>query len=214
MSPDTTTADNGGDFDPHQAAALLQQATHQARRQLEPYPPWLLAVRAVIVLVACGALWLSVRGQHPYTGPTFVTVIPVVVTSVIVNLGVTLAVARRATTGVRGRSQLRKAEIAVMTAVWVGVYVVVGVLAGLRVSPSIVYGVYQTAAPLLAAGLAWAALMAARANWRKVGTGLAVAAVGAAAAFAGPVATWAVAGVGLFVVLLGTAAVVARQQRA
>jgi hypothetical protein len=212
-TPDTTTADDNGNFDPQQAAALLHQATHQARRRLEPYPPWLLVIRAVIVLVACGALWLSVRGQHPYTGPTLVTVVPVVVTSVIVNLGVTVAVAKRATAGVSGGSRLRRAEIAIMAVVWVGVYVVMGVLAGAGVSPSIVYGPYQTAAPLLAAGLVWAALMAARANWRRFGTAVAVAVVGAVAAFAGPVGTWVVAGVGLFVVLVGTAAVIAWQQR-
>ena len=101
-----------------------------------------------------------------------------------------------------------------MTVVWIGVFVVMGILAGARVSPTLVYGTYPTAAPLLAAGLVWAALMAARQNWRKVGSALAVAVVGALAAFAGPVGTWAVSGTGLFVVLLGTAAVIARQQRA
>lgn len=38
--------------------------------QFEPYPPWLLVIRAVMVLAAYGAVWLSVRGQHPYTVPT------------------------------------------------------------------------------------------------------------------------------------------------
>ena len=66
-APDTaTTAGNGGTFDPRQAAALLDQTTQQARRQLTPSPPWLLATRAVAVLAALGAIWLSVRGQHPY----------------------------------------------------------------------------------------------------------------------------------------------------
>ena len=69
-TPDTTAAGNGGNFDPQQAAALLDQTTQQARRQLEPSPPWLLVIRAVLVLAVCGAVWLSVRGQHPYTGPT------------------------------------------------------------------------------------------------------------------------------------------------
>jgi hypothetical protein len=56
--------------------------------------------------------------------------------------------------------------------------------------------------------------MAARANWRACGTALAVAAVGAVGAFAGPAGAWAVAGVGLFVVLLGSAAAIAWRQRA
>ena len=55
--------------------------------------------------------------------------------------------------------------------------------------------------------------MAARANWRWSGTGLAVAAIGAVGVFAGPAGAWAVAGVGLCAALLGTAAVIAWQQR-
>ncbi|HEY7918304.1 MAG TPA: hypothetical protein VIE45_01570, partial [Streptosporangiaceae bacterium] len=70
-TPDTTTsAGNGGNFDPQQAAALLDQTTQRARRTLAPSPPWLLAARGVAVLIALGAIWLSVRGQHPYQGPT------------------------------------------------------------------------------------------------------------------------------------------------
>lgn len=214
MSPTPDTTADDADFDPRQAATLLRQSTEQARRRLEPYPPWLLVIRAIIVLAACGAIWLSVRGQHPYAGPTAVTTIVVVAAFVVVNLGVTLAVAKRANDGVGGKSRLRSAEIAFMAVVWVGVFVILAVLIGEGVTPSITYGTYPTSVPLIAAGLAWAALMAARASWRKVGTAVAVAVVGAVAVFAGPVGSWAVAGVGLCVVLLGMAAVIARQQRA
>ena len=62
---DATTAD-GGNFDPRQAAALLDQTTQQTRRQLEPARPWLLVIRAVAVLAVLGTVWLNVRGQHPY----------------------------------------------------------------------------------------------------------------------------------------------------
>jgi hypothetical protein len=68
-APDST-ADNGGNFDPRQAAALLDQTTQQTRRQIEPFPPWLLAVRGVLVLATLGTVWLSVHGQHPYRHPT------------------------------------------------------------------------------------------------------------------------------------------------
>jgi hypothetical protein len=211
-TPDTTTADNGGNFDPQQAAALLDQSTQQARRRIEPYPPWLLAIRAFIALAIYGAVWLSVRGQHPYKHPT-AAVIPVVVVLVVVNFVATVTVAKRATAGVSGRSRLRPAEIAAMAVVWVGVFVVLGALAGAGVSHAIVYGIYPATVPLMAAGLAWAGIMAARANWRACGTALSVAAVGAVGAFAGPAGAWAVAGVGLCVVLLGTAAAVAWRQR-
>ena len=57
---DTASAGDGGSFDPQQAAALLDQTTHQARRNLAPSPPWLLATRAVadIKRVAFGRLRL------------------------------------------------------------------------------------------------------------------------------------------------------------
>ncbi|HEY5352684.1 MAG TPA: hypothetical protein VIK57_09535 [Streptosporangiaceae bacterium] len=213
-TPDTTTsADNGGNFDPQQAAALLDQTAQRARRQFEPYPPWLLVIRAVGVLVAFGAVWLSVRGQHPYQHPT-AAAIPVVITFGVLNLVATVAVARRATAGVSGRTRLRPAEIAVMAVIWVGVFAVMGVLAGAGVSDAVVYGIYPVTVPLIVAGLVWAGIMAARADWRACAAALAVAVVGAVAIPAGPAGAWAVAGVGLCVVLLGSAAAIAWRQRA
>lgn len=211
--PDTTTANNDGNFDPQQAAALLDRTTQQARRQFEPSPPWFLALRAVLALVAYGAIWLSVRGQHPYTHPTALA-LPGVFAVVVVNLGASVAVARRATAGVSGRTRLRPAEIAVTAAVWAGVFVVLGALAGARVSDSITYGLYPAGVPLIAAGLAWAAIMAARGNWRPCCTALAIAVVGVVALFAGPAGAWGVVGLGICVVLLGSAAVIAWRQRA
>ena len=211
-TPGTTAAGDGGNFDPRQAAALLDQTTQQARRRLEPAPPWLLVIRAVMVLAACGAVWLSVRGQHPYKGPT-AAVIPVIVTFVIINLGATVAVAKRATAGVSGRSRLRPAEIAVLAVAWIGVFVVLGALAGAGVSRGIVYGVYPATVPLMVVGLAWAGIMAARANWRACGTGLGVAVVGAVGVFAGPAGAWLVMGIGLCVAMLGSAAAIVWQQR-
>ena len=97
---------------------------------------------------------------------------------------------------------------------WVAVFAVMGALAGAGVSHAIVYGLYPTTVPLIVAGLAWAVIMAARASWRRCGTGLAVAAVGAAGTFAGPAGAWAVAGAGLCIVLLGNAVAIAWQRRA
>jgi hypothetical protein len=211
-TPDTTTsADNGGNFDPQQAAALLDQTTQQTRRRIEPAQPWLLVLRALGVLAVCGAVWLSVRGQHPYKGPT-AAVLPVLFAFVVLNFGATVAVARRATAGVSGRSRLSRAEITVLALAWVGAFAVMGALAGAGVSHAYVYGQYPVTVPLIVAGLAWAGIMAARANWRACGTGLAVAAVGAVGAFAGPAGAWAVAGVGLCAVLLGTAAAITWRQ--
>ncbi len=210
--PDTTAAGNGGNFDPRQAAALLDQTTQQARRQLEPAQPWLLVIRAVVALAIFGAVWLNTRGQHPYQHPT-AAIIPVVITFGLLNLIATVTVARRATAGLSGKSRLRPAEIAVLAAIWIGVYAAMVPMAGAGVSDSVVYGLYPVTVPLIAAGLAWAGITAARADWRGCGVGLAVAVTGAVALSAGPAGAWAVAGVGLCVTLLGHAAVIVWQQR-
>src|SRR6185312_3763390 len=106
----TAAADNGGTFGPEQAAALLDQTTQRARRKFEPTPPWLLATRAILVLAALGSIWLSVRGQHPYRGPTAAD-IPVLIGFIVVNFAATVAVRRHAVAGVSGRTRFSPAEI-------------------------------------------------------------------------------------------------------
>jgi hypothetical protein len=207
-TPDaTTSAGNGGNFDPRQAAALLDQTTQQARRKLAPSPPWLLATRAVAVLAALGAIWLTVRGQHPYKGPTSAD-IPILVGFIILNFAATVGVREHAIAGVRGKSRLHPVEIIVLTLSWAVVPVIMWALDVAGVS----FALYPTTV-LIVPGLAWAAVMARREGWRGSATGLAIAATGVVGAFAGPAGSWAVAGVGLCAVLLGQAAAVARRQR-
>ncbi|MDR2987683.1 MAG: hypothetical protein LBV34_22885 [Nocardiopsaceae bacterium] len=201
-------ADSGGTLDPQEAAALLDQTTQLARRKLEPSPPWLLATRAVMVLVALGAIWFSVRGQHPYRGPTTAD-IPVLVAFIIVNFAATVAVRQHAMAGVRGRSRLRPAEIAVTVMAWVATVVLIVALAAAGVS----YDQYPTTV-LIIPGLAGAAVTAARADWDDCITGVAVTVVGVAGLLAGSAGSGAVAGVGLCAVLLGRAAVIARRRHA
>jgi hypothetical protein len=203
-TPDTTSAGNGGNFDPQQAAALLDQTTQQARRRLAPSPPWLLAIRAVAILGTCGAIWLNVRGQHPYQGPTG-AVIPVLVAFVVLNFAATVGVRERALAGVRGGTRLRPAEITVLVLAFAATVVFMAAASGVS------FGRYPTTV-LIVPGLAWAAV-SARAGWRRCATGLAVTAVGIVGAFAGPVGSWAVAGVGLCAVLGGEAVAIAWQQR-
>jgi hypothetical protein len=212
-TPDSTTASgNGGNFDPRQAAALLDQTTQETRRKLAPAQPWLLTIRAVMVLAVLGACWLNVRGQHPYRGPTS-AVAPFVVVFVIANFLATVTVRKRATAGVSGKSRLRPWEITVLTLAWIAVFAVIGALAGTGVSPAIVYSLIPLTVPLILAGLAWAGINAARADWPPCWVGVGVAVVGAVGLFAGPAGAWAVDGVGLFIVLLGSAVAIVWQQR-
>lgn len=206
LPPETATADNGGTFDPHQAAALLDQVTDQARRKLQPSPPWLLATRAVLVLVALGAIWLTVRGQHPYHGPTAKD-IPILAGFIVINFAATVTVRERALAGVRGKSRLRPAEIAILTAAWVFEVVLIIILA----TAGSDLARYPTTV-LILPGLAWAAISATRANWSSAGVGAAVTVVGIAGSFAGPVGAWAVGAVGLCAIMLGRAVIALRQR--
>ena len=205
---DTTAAGSGGTLGPEQAAALLDQTTQQARRKFQPSPPWLLVTRAVMVLAALGAIWLSVRGQHPYRGPTGAD-IPVLVAFIVVNFAATVAVRRHATAGVSGRSRFSPGEITVLV---LAIVAAVVAMAGLGAA-GVDFATYPTSV-LVIPGLAWTVLMAARANWRELTTGLAIVVIGIVGAFAGPAGAWAVAAVGLCVMLLGSAAAIAWQQRA
>ncbi len=212
-TPDTTaTTGDGVSFDPRQAAALLDQTTQQTRRRTEPFPAWLVTLRAFIALIIYGAVWLSVRGQHPYSHPT-VAVVPVAIVLGIVNTVAVVTVARRATAGVSGRTRLRPAEMAIALILWAGVAVTMAVMAVNGVSDSIVYGTFPVAVPLIAAGLFWAAAMAARANWFPCVVATVTALVGVIAVFAGPAGAWAVAGVGVFIVMLARAAIMVGRQR-
>jgi hypothetical protein len=204
-TPDTT-AGNGGSFDPREAAALLDQTRRQARRQFEPAQPWLLVIRAVLVLAALGAVWLSVRGQHPYKGPGGSALL-IVVAFVVINFTATVAVRRRATAGVSGKSRFSPAEITVMVVAWIAPYVVLAALGDGGNSHS----GYLLTVPLIVVGLTFAALMAVRSDWLSCGTGLAVAVTGAVGASAGQAGAWAVTGIGLCLTLLGSAAVIAWQ---
>jgi hypothetical protein len=168
---------------------------------MEPYR--LLAIRAVLVLAALGTVWLSVRGQHPYKGPGSWALL-VVAAFVVINFGATVAVRARATAGVSGKSRFSPTEITVLAAAWVIPFVVMAALGVTRDDQS----GYLLTVPLIPVGLVWASLMTARANWRYVGTGLAVAVTGAVGASAGQAGAWAVTGIGLCLTLLGSAAVI------
>lgn len=215
-APDTSqaaSADSGG-FGPQEAAALASQAGKQAKRRFEPNPPLLSAIRALAVLAAYGAIWLSVRGQHPYRGPNG-WVIAVAYTLVFVIIGASITATRQATAGVGGQSKRQmRAGVTVLAVAWISVYVFEGALYHAGISHAIAYGLYPAAAPLLIIGLVAAAYAAGREDWRLLGTTLTVAAVAAAAGFAGPAGVWLVMGIGLSVALAGNAAVTAWRQRA
>ncbi len=211
-TPGATTAGNGGDFDPQQAADLLDQATQQARRQFTPGTPALFVFRAVVVLIAFGGLWLSVRGQDPYAGPSG-WAIAVAFALAAINIGWGAWAIKRAGAGVSGPAQrAKRAWLGVMLVAWVAAYAVIAPLYHDGASHP-VWGLYPASAPLLIVGLVCAAAGAARHGWFMAGGCLAVAVVAVAAGFGGPAGAWLITGTGLCAVCLGTAAFTAWQQR-
>lgn len=204
--PETATTDEGDVFDPRAAAALLAQAQERAQRQLDMRPPLLMLLAAVLVLVCYGELWLSVRDQQPYTGPSG-TALVVLYAILAVWIAVVAIVVGRATSGVSGRSSSQKrAAVVTFATIYIFVYVFDGALSVAGAGPAIVFGIYPAAAPLVVVGAAAAAYEAGQEHWGWSAFALAVVALAAVAAYSGPVNVWGVIGVGVSLLLLARAA--------
>ena len=200
---DIITGSNETPLDPQAAAALLDQTTQQARRKFEPNPPMLNLFRGLVVLVAFGGLWLSVRGQHPYAGPK-PWAIAVCYGLVAVVIAWSTRALRRSGAGVSGPAQrARNIGMGVVLSGWILVYVFEA--AFYKTGPSIVYGVYPATAPFLIVGLAAAAWAAGRADWPLAVTCLGVSIVAAFAGLTGPIYCWLVMGIGLCLAMVGNA---------
>jgi hypothetical protein len=202
---DTTDEDERG-LDPRDAARLLVQTQRRAQRELDFRSPWLSLLAAAAALVAFGAVWLSVRAQHPYKGPTVVGLLGLYAV-VAIRIATVVYAHRRATAGVSGRSvSQRRAEGATLGVALVAVYVLMGALANNGASDAVVYGVYVGTATLIVLGTFWAARSALREDSMGLGLSIAIMLIAAGSAFAGPRGVWLSDGVGLCVVLLGYSA--------
>ena len=209
---DITAAENGGNFDPQQAAVLLDQTTRQARRTFTPLTPLLWVFRAVVVLVAFGGYWLSVRDRDPYSAPSG-GLLAVIFVLVAINIGWSTWAIKRAGAGVSGPAQRkRQAWLGVMLVVWVVAYAVTAPLYHAGAGHP-VWGLYPANAPLLIVGLAGAATAAVCKYWPMASIILGLAIVAAVAGFGGPAGAWLILGVGLCAVMLGAAAFTVWQQR-
>ena len=202
----TETYEDEGGLDPRAAARLLEQTRRGAQRELDFRSPWLSLLAAAAALVAFGAVWLSVRGQHPYKGPTVVGLLGLYAV-VLLRIATVVYAHRRATAGVSGRSvSQRRAEGVALVVALVAVYVLMGALANNGASDAVVYGVYVGTATLIVLGTFWAAHSALREDSMGLGLSIAIVLVAAGSAFAGPRGVWLSDGVGLCVVLLGYSA--------
>lgn len=205
--PEPTPTEDGTVLDPKGAAALLDKTNRQARRQFDSQPPALSALSALLVLVIYGALWFSVRGQHPYRGPSL-GVVGFVYIAVALGALAAVAIYYRATSGVSGRAQRedRIQAIPLLVAI-LGFYTFLGALKYDGFNDAVVYGVVDAAGPWLVVGAALAGLAAVQKDWWKLAAGVALIAVGAGSAFAGPINVWGILAVAGCLLLLAQGAV-------
>src|SRR5260370_23824370 len=101
----------GEGLDAQGAAVILQEARERARRELRVRRTVLFVTWGLVVLVSYGAMWLSVRGQHPYHGPAWETLL-LAFLLFVAAAGATANVVDRAASGVGGRSELRRGILA------------------------------------------------------------------------------------------------------
>jgi hypothetical protein len=210
---ETATADEGGELDLREAAALVEQTKRQARRQFEPRSPLVAVLGAGVFLCGYGAVWWSMRDQHPYTGPAG-WAIALLYALIAVSAVASSRVLKRATTGVGGRARRQMhGQAAAIAAAGVGAWVFQGALRYLGVSFEIVYGVYGPTVPLIALCAAAAGFAAAREDWLQLGVVIAIIAVAAGSAFFGPLGAWGLTGLGCCLALMGYAAALAVRLR-
>lgn len=203
--PPIDVADGDDAFAPDQAAALLAQSTRDAQRQFDPRPPVVMALMAVLVLVAYGVLWLSTRGQHPYSGPSGGAI--VFTYAVVVVTAIAAAkLYRRALTGVSGASiRQQRVEGAALGLSILGSPMIQGAMYHYHASHTIVYGVIPAAGPLIIIGTTMLGIAGIKADWPAFWAALIVVAAGMVALFVGPSGAWLAAGIGIFIAIVAFA---------
>src|SRR2546427_6444603 len=124
----TRAVDEGSELDPRTAATLLEQTKRRAQHQFEFPSPLLTLIQAAALLAAYGAIWLSVRGQNPYSGPSGAALVELYAFVAVAAVAVGLE-ARRARAGVSRRSSRQEWTRAVpFIAAFLSVYVLMGAL--------------------------------------------------------------------------------------
>ena len=189
---DSSGADEGIGLDPAGAAVIMQSARERARYDLTVNQPAIFISGAVALLLGYGVIWLSVRGQRPYHGPTGGTV-GILLLLVAAAVVVSAVVADRARNGVGGLSAARRRMSSVTLVIsYLAVAILEAALTHDGADRPLVHGVVQATAPVLVTGVFYMASSAVSLDWTMSGLGLWLVAVAVGGAFAGPVTVWAV----------------------
>jgi hypothetical protein len=190
----SATADEGdSELDLSAAAAIMQEARDRAMHELRARYPVVFTVWGLVLMIGYGAIWLSVLGQHPYTGPTPPALLAL---TLLLAAGAvtTVIIVGRALTGIGGPSvaQRRVHYLALIAGV-VGTYALEGALAHSGANDSLL-GVYGAVAPMLVTGVVYAASPAVWQDWSTRALGVWLVVVAASSGYAGPVGVWGIAG--------------------
>jgi hypothetical protein len=178
-------------LDPRTAAALIKQAQDHARGELAIKQPRLYAAWGAAWLIGLGAMWLSVRGQHPYRGPAGWSV-AILAAAIVAAVAVTMTTVNQATRGIGGGSA-RQGIIYGLSwpAGYAALFLIEGALSHAGAS-GVVLGVIGAVGPLLVTGLIYAVAAAIWLDWVMFGFGIWLLAVAAAGGWAGPAGALAV----------------------
>lgn len=189
-------------MDPEAAGFILAEAGEQARHELEINYGLLLIVWGLTVLIAYGALWLMVRGQHPYRGLTKTggLIWPVLFVVGLLSAVIRLGVVGRAVTGVGHAGRQWAIFFAALPIGSAALFVEAAALSHAGASPQVV-DVLVAAAPMVSMGLVLCASSAVRLDYSMLVLGVWLLAVAVGGTWASPttiLAVYALAGGGGF----------------
>jgi hypothetical protein len=199
-------------LNPQAAADLIRQAQEHAQQSLRIRLPQVYAAWGVAWLAGLGAMWLAVRGQRPYRGPTTVAVL-VLAALIVAAIVVTVLVVNRPTAGVHGTSALQRRIYGWSWPIgFAALFAIEGAVANNGASHQ-ASGVLAATGPLLVTALIYVLGAAVWLDRTMFALGAWLALVAGVGAWTGPVTALlvaALAGGGGFLV---TAGVLARRQR-
>lgn len=199
-------------LDARQAAELLRRSADHARERLIVNQPLIYGAWGLVWLIGCGAMWLSVLGQHPFRGAAGWA-------AAVLGVGIGLAIVvtaiatARASSGIGGVSARQGMMFGLAwPAGFAALFIILGAAAHFGASAQVM-GVLGAAGPLLLVGLIYVVAAGLWLDWVMFCLGGWELAVAAAGAWTGPVGVLfmdAVAGGGGFLV---AAALVAWRNR-
>ena len=190
------------DMSVQEAAAVARDAGARARRELVISAPLVYAAWGLVWLFGYGAMWLSVRGQHPYTGPSGVSIAVVFVLAAFAAAAV-LVIVSKAVAGIDGQSvRYRRIILAAWATGYLILLIVQAAISGSVSTRALAFVGF--AGPLLLAGLTYILASALGRNRPAFALGAWLVIVGASCAWLAPaaiLATCALAGGGAFLLM-------------